>query len=220
MLVDRRSSMDTSSLPIPSQKTPSLPPDMMSVTYHDSDDETSATGGTDIDDLLTPMSEDVDELVAQQRTTYFMDGGNRFISLPTLGTNKTTSQISRVFEEWLEDKLYNNTNDELLPILEENVEYVAEEIFDKLKKHSFSGLSKVLVKIRTGHVYTYHQLEDGQPLITQDMEEFFQQFPLFVEVVIQAATNQRGHTQLLLELENATVNPGDPYRMINTIGAA
>lgn len=106
-----------------------------------------------------------------------------------------------MFEEWLEDKLYNNTNDELLPILEENVEYVAEEIFDKLKKHSFSGLSKVLVKIRTGHVYTYHQLEDGQPLITQDMEEFFQQFPLFVEVVIQAATNQRGHTQLLLELE-------------------
>lgn len=53
----------------------------MSVTYHDSDDETSATGGTDIDDLLTPMSEDVDELVAQQRTTYFMDGGNRFISV-------------------------------------------------------------------------------------------------------------------------------------------
>ena len=94
-----------------------------------------------------------------------------------------------------------------------------------------AGMSKVLVKVRTGHVYTYHQLQDGQPLITEDMEDFFQQFPLFVEVMIYTmggdninnnnnnivTTMENNTTELLLTVENAIINPENPYRIMDEI---
>ncbi|CAO3577063.1 unnamed protein product [Absidia cylindrospora] len=192
------------------------------------------------------------------KNTYFMDGGNRFISLPMLGNTNTKagSSISRIFEEWLANKLYcqpmptstmmMETDDEdaydsdeqdrsivvdqRLPILQDHVELVAEDILNKMKSSSSSwqrkGLDKIMIKIRTGHVYTYHSLEDGQPLITQDMEELFQQFPLFVECHVYTssslprppnstiATATTTTTQLLLEVENVTINPGNPYKIM------
>lgn len=79
------------------------------------------------------------------------------------------------------------------------------------------GLSRIFIQIRTGHVYTYHQLEDGQPLITADMEDFFQQFPLFVEIIIYTMPKETDHSfddvELLLSVENITVNPSDPYQI-------
>lgn len=79
-----------------------------------------------------------------------------------------------------------------------------------------TGLSRILIKIRTGHVYTYHQLQDGQPLITADMEGFFQQFPLFVEIIIYTMPKEdqsSDDVELLLTVENVTVNPEDPYHI-------
>ncbi|KAI9487503.1 MAG: hypothetical protein EXX96DRAFT_553512 [Benjaminiella poitrasii] len=194
-----------------------------------------------------------DVRVTHYRNTYFMDGGSRFISLPTLGNTNTkaASHISRIFEDWLQNKLYNqaslNINETLqmngedddedqlflekqhLPILEDSVELLAEDIVNKLKSRNsvrgLTGLSRVYVKIRTGHVYTYHQLEDGQPLITADMEDFFQQFPLFVEIIIFVTPKDYSSAsllgsandmmddvvQLLLTVENITTNPSDPY---------
>ncbi|KAI7876997.1 hypothetical protein K492DRAFT_134616, partial [Lichtheimia hyalospora FSU 10163] len=163
------------------------------------------------------------------QNTYFMDGDHHFISLPSLGnssSSKDATFISRLFEQWLEQKLCGKqADDPLLPILEDNVDSIANEILDRLK-HEFipKSVSKALIKIRTGHVYTYHQLEDGQPLITQDMEEFFQQFPLFVEITIHTAHNtvipqdtQTDRCILLLSMENVTVNPGNPYKLMDYI---
>lgn len=133
---------------------------------------------------------------------------------------KSVAQISRVFEEWLESKMCSKREQEedTLPILEDSVEQIAVDILEKLKKQNiFTGFSKVLVKIRTGHVYTYHQLEDGQPLITQEMEEFFQQFPLFFEIIIRTTISPADSSQLLLMVENATVNPGNPYRLMEQL---
>ncbi|KAI8137570.1 hypothetical protein BJV82DRAFT_634859 [Fennellomyces sp. T-0311] len=187
------------------------------ITYHDSEEDDDATDIDSFQDELATMDDS-----ACYQNTYFMDGGNRFISLPTLGNTNTkaAAQISRFFEEWLENKIYDKQQDDPLPILEDSVDYLAHDILVQLKRNRLWGLSKVFVKIRTGHVYTYHQLEDGQPLITQDMEEFFQQFPLFVEVIIRTTSqdddlcNSSSKNTILLEVENVTVNPGNPYRIM------
>ncbi|KAI9319332.1 hypothetical protein BX666DRAFT_1854670 [Dichotomocladium elegans] len=181
------------------------------------------------DDTDTAFDEDEMSNASCYQNTYFMDGGNRFISLPTLGNSNTkaASFISRVFEDWLEQKIYGKQEDDpTLPILEDSVECVANQILGQLKQHAFPGISKALVKVRTGHVYTYHQLENGQPLITEDMEGFFQQFPLFVEVTIRTSSEEDDNdmmprkTTLLLMVENITVNPGNPYRLTDHISAS
>lgn len=124
-----------------------------------------------------------------------------------------------MFEDWLQNKLYHQHIHQKLPILEDSVELLAEDIINKFKSRNsakgITGLSRILVKIRTGHVYTYHQLDDGQPLITADMEDFFQQFPLFVEIIIYTMPKDHDQSmddvQFLLSLENITCNPNDPY---------
>ncbi|CAO3621138.1 unnamed protein product [Mucor hiemalis] len=160
--------------------------------------------------------------VSRYQNTYFMDGGNRFISLPTLGntSTKAASHISRVFEDWLQNKLYHQNEDglERLPILEDSVELLAEDVVNKLKSRNsvrgLTGLSRIFIKFRTGHVYTYHQSD--QPLITEDMEDFFQQFPLFVEIIIYTMPKEDqsvDDVELLLTVENITVNPSQPYHI-------
>ncbi|KAI8991786.1 hypothetical protein BDF20DRAFT_909516 [Mycotypha africana] len=214
--------------------------------YYDSEDdeETLATAIDDLSSLILypshssadaevfqeQMQDPTNARISQYQNTYFMDGGVRFISLPTLGTSSTklTTPIARIFEDWLANKLYshpnktvnlhsntyqnvhcyrNNDNDDMmimdqspedelddqLPILEDNIELLSEDIMNmfKSRKRNLKGLSKILIKVRTGHVYSYHQLESGQPLITEDMEDFFQQFPLFVEIIIYATQKQQ-----------------------------
>ncbi|CAO3668370.1 unnamed protein product [Rhizopus stolonifer] len=160
--------------------------------------------------------------ISKYQNTYFMDGGNRFISLPTLGntSTKSASHISRIFEDWLQHKLYYQGYDQRLPILEDSVELLAEDIINKLKSRNsvkgLTGLARIFMKIRTGHVYTYHSMEDGQPLITEDMSDFFQQFPLFIEIVIYTMPREDQSTddvQLLLNIENITLNSSEPYRI-------
>lgn len=118
------------------------------------------------------------------------------------------------------EDIYNDQ----LPILEDNIELLSEDIINifKSRKRALKGLSNILIKIRTGHVYTYHQLENGQPLITEDMEDFFQQFPLFVEILIYATqeehtNNEEDDINFLLVVENTTLNPGDPYKAMENI---
>ncbi|KAK4512926.1 uncharacterized protein ATC70_003636 [Mucor velutinosus] len=230
--------------------------------YYDSedDDETLATAIDDLSSLIlypTHSNQDIESFqdqmldptnvrISQCQNTYFMDGGVRFISLPTLGTsnNKATTPISRIFEEWLANKLYSHPNkmvdlsnhdddemmidspedemyDHRLPILEDNVELLSEDIVNKFKsrKRGLHGLSNILIKVRTGHVYSYHQLENGQPLITEDMEDFFQQFPLFVEILIYATQEENTDKDInfLLITENTSLNPGDPYKIMENI---
>ncbi|KAI9305932.1 hypothetical protein BJ944DRAFT_264355 [Cunninghamella echinulata] len=186
-----------------------------------------------------------DDNVTKSKNTYFMDGGNRFISVPMLGNTNTKagSCISRLFEEWLANKLYYQPpppslqeeqddrvymeQDQQLPILQDSVELLAEDILNKIKASNQwrrKGLDKLLIKVRTGHVYTYHSLDDGQPLITQGMDELFQQFPLFVEFIVYTASSlssssfhhhhHHSSSQVLLVVENVTINPGKPYKIL------
>jgi hypothetical protein len=96
--------------------------------------------------------------------------------------------------------------------LEDNAELLAEDIMNHIKMRgilsSLKG-SNILVKIRADHIYTYHQQLNGQPLITQDMEDFFQQFPLFVEILIYIIPHLDHETKLLLSVQNATCY--EPY---------
>ncbi|RCH81084.1 hypothetical protein CU097_000218, partial [Rhizopus azygosporus] len=80
------------------------------------------------------MKDPENSRISKYQNTYFMDGGSRFISLPTLGntSTKAASHISRMFEDWLQYKLYHQNYDERLPILEDSVELIAEDIVNKL----------------------------------------------------------------------------------------
>ncbi|CAO3608225.1 unnamed protein product [Cunninghamella echinulata] len=153
--------------------------------------------------------------IATCRNTYFMDGGNRFISLPELGNanTKTATHLSRVFEEWLQNKLYHQSKHDLmedrLPILEDSLDLLGEDILNKLKARSsvrgLIGVSKIMIKIRMGHVYCFNQLieQDNNknnnqhssssqsmttPIITPEMMVLFQQFPLCIENTIYIST--------------------------------
>ncbi|KAG2172655.1 hypothetical protein INT43_000002 [Umbelopsis isabellina] len=165
------------------------------------------------------------------KSTYFFDGGKRFISLPTLGNSniKAATLVSRMFEQWLENKICHTSEEDRVPILEDSVELSCEDIMNTFKQkgsmRAFHGLSHVWLRIRAGHAYFYHQLEDGQPLLSQDMEDFFQDFPLFVEVSINVKTldNKRSehhhqqHCKVLVSMENMGINPGKPYRFLEDI---
>ncbi|RUS29427.1 hypothetical protein BC938DRAFT_480675 [Jimgerdemannia flammicorona] len=167
--------------------------------------------------------------ISSYRNTYFFDGGSRFISLPTLGNSNTkaASQISRTFEEWLERKIYAHDEPDTVPILEESVEVSAAEIMGKLKSKAtkiFSGLTQVMIRIRAGHIYNYQnstnswsESEDDRTILDDSTEDFFQQFPLFVEVVIKVKPSESHHnpsTHLLLTVENAGINPARPFMIL------
>lgn len=132
-----------------------------------------------------------------------------------------------------------------LPILEDSVDLLAEDILNKLKSRScvrgLTGVAKIMIKIRTGHVYCFDQLlqqeeENGdgdqqqqQPqlsMITPDMMDFFQQFPLFLDTTIYIDSKSNTIAQqhmdddsipVLLAIENISTNPSDPYYLLENV---
>ncbi|CAO3616336.1 unnamed protein product [Cunninghamella echinulata] len=231
-----------STLSITTQNDQPTPPPIMEQPHHFH--STRSPSSLSISFFQHAMENDNN--VTKSKNTYFMDGGNRFISVPMLGNTNTKagSCISRLFEEWLANKLYYQPpppslqeeeqqydrgfieQDQQLPILQDSVELLAEDILNKIKASNQwrrKGLDKLLIKVRTGHVYTYHSLDDGQPLITQGMDELFQQFPLFVEFIVYTASSlssssfhhhHSSSSQVLLVVENVTINPGKPYKIL------
>ncbi|KAI8063162.1 hypothetical protein BC940DRAFT_243726 [Gongronella butleri] len=182
-----------------------------------------------------------DNGISPSRNIYFMDGANRFISLPTMmgHASRATSHVARVFEQWLQDKLgYQSTlMADRLPILEDSVDLLAEDIMNKLKSRSsvrgLTGVRKLLIHVRAGHVYSLDQLDNAaMPPLSADMLDFFQQFPLFIETTIfvttSADTNGLHTTSpsspviddavpVLITLENMTSNPNDPYYLYEDV---
>jgi hypothetical protein len=88
-----------------------------------------------------------------------------------------------------------------------------------------TGLQQIYVQLRAGHVYSYNSLkEEGQPIITEDMQDFFQQFPLFIEITIYTIPRETidycyldEDIQLLLSIENVTIDVTDPYYIMDSI---
>lgn len=161
--------------------------------------------------------------------------------LPTLGNanTKTAAHLSRMFEEWLQDKLGHHQQDRL-PILEDSVDLLAEDILNKLKSRTSvrglgSGVAKIMLKIRTGHVYCFDQLmqqddNHGNPfphLLTPDMMDFIQQFPLFLDTTIHIEPKSASMDDpwqdvedsipVLLSIENISTNPSDPYYLFENV---
>lgn len=108
----------------------------------------------------------------------------------------------------------------------------------------FNGLSQVMIKIRVGHTYTYqaspvsplttsptssvssyswNEEDDDCMTLNDSMDEFFQQFPLFVEVIIRVKPTEAKlspSTHLLLTVENAGINPDRPFMILEEIDFA
>lgn len=153
--------------------------------------------------------------------------------MPTLGNanTKTAAHLSRLFEEWLQDKLCHQMISDRLPILEDSVDLLAEDIMNKLKSRtSVRGLGsglKIRIKVRTGHVYCFDQLiqQDAQSLsvphlLTPDMMDFIQQFPLFLDTTIYIEPNSADiddSIPVLLSIENISANPSDPYYLFENV---
>ncbi|KAI8328381.1 hypothetical protein BC941DRAFT_363794 [Chlamydoabsidia padenii] len=186
---------------------------------------------------ITAFETSLQTTCSPSRNTYFLDGGNRFISLPTLGNahTKTAGHVSRIVEEWLQDKLYHQpmTTDRLA-ILEDSVDLLAEDIMNKLKSRSCvrglgTGVAKMMIKIRTGHVYCFDQLMQQDALLTPDMMDFIQQFPLFLDTCIHIESKSTTlHSTddddgldhaipVLLCIENVSTNPSDPYYLFENV---
>lgn len=136
-----------------------------------------------------------------------------------------------------------------LPILEDSLDLLGEDILNKIKSRSsvrgLIGVSKIMIKIRMGHVYCFNQLieQDNNnneqpsssttttaPIITPDMMVLFQQFPLCIENTIYISTKTHSSNNLLndvmddactipvlLTIENVSTNSSDPYYMFENI---
>jgi len=166
------------------------------------------------DSVILDFIKETESSEPMSKNTYFLDGSGHFISLPSLGNSSTkgASPISRIFEEWLESEIYSHTTSDTVPILE-NISHSAKDIMCMVRARAdrvLNGLSSVFINIRVGHISTYD--DANSTLCLDDMAEFFQQFSLFVEVLIrvrpiEAATS---NTEVLLAVENATVNPTKP----------
>ncbi|ORX50110.1 hypothetical protein DM01DRAFT_1337784 [Hesseltinella vesiculosa] len=175
-------------------------------------------------------SVEADPTISPSRNIYFMDGANRFISLPIQAGTSRSSHVARTFEQWLQDKLgyqqYRMTDH--LPIVEDSVDLLAEDIMNRIKSRTcvrgLTGIRSLMIKIRAGHVYSLDQL-DPIPSLSSDMMDFFQQFPLFIEITILVATpdsllpgsplSPRSPAMdytipVLISLENISANPADP----------
>ncbi|RIB17371.1 hypothetical protein C2G38_1438675 [Gigaspora rosea] len=82
--------------------------------------------------------------------------------------------IALVVESWLTEQLLYAGDS--IPILEESPQISAEGVMTKLKMalNAFDGLSNVYIKIRAGHVYLLHMIDD-EIVIAPNHKQFIQE---------------------------------------------
>ncbi|ORY04309.1 hypothetical protein K493DRAFT_333946 [Basidiobolus meristosporus CBS 931.73] len=176
--------------------------------------------------------------VSTVRLTYFFDigRGGGFLSIPHIGSHGSvaTSFIARVVEHWLGDKLSGSADAEnFVPVLEEKVDKLAQSILQRLKGElfssvtrselrSFSKLSKVFIEVRAGHVFSLPKCCDDATVVQLGVEEFFQEYPLFVDMSIRVkplGPNEpyTSNTQISLSFQNITMGDRDPFILFENI---
>ncbi|CAG8533661.1 6656_t:CDS:2 [Dentiscutata heterogama] len=118
--------------------------------------------------------------------------------------------IALIVESWLTEKLLYRYAGDAIPILEESPQISAESVMTKLKMAlgAFNNLSKVYIKIRAGHVYSLHMIND-EIVISPNHKQFIQEFPLFVNVSIKvqkrSAAARNTMCRVLVGVEHVTM---------------
>ncbi|KAF9203242.1 hypothetical protein BGZ49_006635 [Haplosporangium sp. Z 27] len=130
--------------------------------------------------------------VSTIRSTYFFDGigrGGGFLAIPHLAShgNAKTNVICRLLESWLTKKLVEPTISDSIPVLEDSIQSSIISIERHLKRDPkvWAGISKASIHIRCGHVFMLDSCCDDQTIIHLGADEFYHEYPLFVDVEIK-----------------------------------
>ncbi|KAF9909356.1 hypothetical protein EC991_008741 [Linnemannia zychae] len=171
--------------------------------------------------FLSTMKDDYWKSVSTIRTTYFFDGigrGGGFLAIPHLAShgNAKTNIICRLLEAWLTKKLVEPTISDSIPVLEDNIQSSVESIEQHLRQDPkvWSGISKSYIHIRCGHVFMLNTCCDDETIVHLGADEFYQDYPLFVDVEIKMNCEsnyqpKENHlTEVLIAFQNV-VNRGN-----------
>ncbi|OZJ02546.1 hypothetical protein BZG36_04508 [Bifiguratus adelaidae] len=176
------------------------------------------------------LIEDVFESVSTIRNTYLWDGIGRggFLAFPHLGLHGSahTSQIMRILERWLTAKLNETHVGERLPILEEDVDQIASGILNHLRadNKAFFGVQKCYIQIMAGHVYMLPAMfdednEESGVFAQIGADDYFSEFPLFVDVTIQMQPQppRRAGPNFMLSAGSAPPNVAEVLLSLQTV---
>ncbi|KAF9109978.1 hypothetical protein BGX27_006936 [Mortierella sp. AM989] len=174
------------------------------------------------------MDRDYWKSVSTIRSTYFFDGigrGGGFLAIPHLAShgNAKTNVICRLLEDWLTKKLVEPTISDSIPVLEDSIQSSVESIERHLKRDPkvWAGISQAYIHVRCGHVFMLNACCDDQTIIHLGADEFYHEYPLFVDVEIkmQGESLQHARTkpiEVLIEFQNVVGHEkgsgaGQPY---------
>ncbi|CAG8491254.1 10690_t:CDS:2, partial [Acaulospora morrowiae] len=170
-----------------------------------------------LDDLST--NDGYSSVDSFSRMLYFDGAGSYVIPHHDAHMQQASQSIIRIFqitEQWLIEKLFHNSDS--MPILEESPQDATDGIMHKLKEVSFAlnGLSRVLISIRAGHVYSLHMIGD-EIVMPESYESFAKRFPLFVNISVDVQTSHPFMTRhdshntcrVLVAAERVTTSPAD-----------
>ncbi|KAF9996894.1 hypothetical protein BGZ79_009396 [Entomortierella chlamydospora] len=169
------------------------------------------------DMFVNTMEADYWKSVSTVRTTYFFDGigrGGGFLAIPHIAShgNAKTNVICRLLEAWLTKKLVEPTISDSIPVLEDNIESSVQSIEQHLRHDPkvWSGISKSFIHIRCGHVFMLDTCCDDETIVHLGADEFYQDYPLFVDVEIKmqcdsnTTVTKEQSTELLVAFKNVT----------------
>ncbi|GJJ73356.1 hypothetical protein EMPS_05714 [Entomortierella parvispora] len=164
--------------------------------------------------FMKMMEEDYWKSVSTIRSTYFFDGigrGGGFLAIPHLAShgNAKTNVICRLLEAWLTKKLVEPTISDSIPVLEDNIQSSVQSIERHLKADPrvWAGISQAFIHIRCGHVFMLDACCDDQTIVHLGADEFYQEYPLFVDVEIKMHGDTRcpsttNPTEVLIAFQN------------------
>ncbi|KAF9191971.1 hypothetical protein BGZ50_008916 [Haplosporangium sp. Z 11] len=142
--------------------------------------------------FVDKMEKDYWKSVSTVRSTYFFDGigrGGGFLAIPHLAShgNAKTNVICRLLEDWLTKKLVEPTISDSIPVLEDSIQSCVMSIESHLKADLkvWTGISQAYIHIRCGHVFMLDTCCDDQTIVHLGADEFYQEYPLFVDVEIK-----------------------------------
>ncbi|KAF9088397.1 hypothetical protein BGX23_007393 [Mortierella sp. AD031] len=142
------------------------------------------------------MERDYWKSVSTIRSTYFFDGigrGGGFLAIPHLAShgNAKTNGLCRLLEAWLTKKLVEPTISDSIPVLEDSIQSSILSIERHLKADPrvWAGIPQAFIHIRCGHVFNLDSCCDDKTIVHLGADEFYQDYPLFVDVEIKMNGN-------------------------------